>query len=132
MAEEIVIRDRPPKRSFVDQFVKGIQLLAETFFFMGCGAVRFAWEGMAKIVKNGQDQIPKRLPFSAPVSAPRPTVRIPILPLDDYNQLNAAEIVKLLATLSPEQLRVLKEFEESNKNRKTVLAAIDQRLSQSG
>jgi len=132
MAEEVVIRDRPVKKTLFDQLVRGIQLIAETAFFMGCGAARIAWDGVARFINAAQDRAPLRLPFSLPAWTPPGKVKIPLLPIDDYNRMGAAEILKSLGTLSAPQLRVLKEFEENNKKRKTVLAAIDQRLSQSG
>lgn len=49
-------------------------------------------------------------------------------PIPDYDELNAVEVRKRLAGLSPEQLRAVREREERGKARKTVLAAIDANL----
>ena len=56
-------------------------------------------------------------------------VRVPILPIDNYDQLSAAELVERLASLSNDQLRVLYEYETTHQNRKEVLKAIDKYLT---
>ena len=50
------------------------------------------------------------------------------LPLQDYEELTAAEVVAQLDGLSPEQLRQVRDHERRNANRKTVLSAIERKL----
>ncbi|MBC7238160.1 MAG: hypothetical protein H5T69_20135 [Chloroflexi bacterium] len=55
-------------------------------------------------------------------------VQVPVLPIDNYDQLSAKEILSRLPELSEEQLRVLREYELANARRTTVLKAIDRQL----
>lgn len=53
-------------------------------------------------------------------------------PIADYEGLNAAEVRKSLADLSPAQLRAVREREAAGAARKTVLEAIDRKLARAG
>lgn len=48
------------------------------------------------------------------------------LPIAEYDSQAAAQIVKLLAQLSPEERELIAEHEAANRNRVTVLRKIDQ------
>ncbi|RMF18349.1 MAG: hypothetical protein D6761_02865 [Candidatus Dadabacteria bacterium] len=50
-------------------------------------------------------------------------------PIKDYDKLNAQNAIKALSGLSREQLEAVRAYEAAHKNRKTVLAAIDEQLS---
>ena len=50
-------------------------------------------------------------------------------PIDDYDDLTAAQIVARLGELAPDELRRIRDYERRNANRKTVLAALDSKLS---
>jgi polyhydroxyalkanoate synthesis regulator phasin len=60
-------------------------------------------------------------PAGASGSAPR-------LPISDYDELSAAQVQERLAGLSHVQLRHLRDYEQRNANRKTVLERIDRKL----
>ena len=49
-------------------------------------------------------------------------------PIADYDDLTAAQIVSHLGGLEAPQLRRVRDYERRNANRKTVLAAVDQKL----
>jgi hypothetical protein len=49
-------------------------------------------------------------------------------PIADYDDLTAAVIVSHLGDLDAAQLRRVRDYERRNANRKTVLAAVDQKL----
>jgi len=51
-------------------------------------------------------------------------------PIAGYDDLTAAQIVSHLGELEAPQLRRVRDYERRNANRKTVLAAVDQKLSQ--
>ncbi len=51
------------------------------------------------------------------------------LALTNYPTLSAVDIIAQLDSLSPDQLRVLADFENSHRKRRTVLFKIDQVLS---
>lgn len=50
------------------------------------------------------------------------------LPISNYQKLTISEIDKQLDTLSPQDLRQLRAYEASHKNRKGVLGKVDRRL----
>ena len=50
-------------------------------------------------------------------------------PIDDYDDLTAAQIVSQLAGSEPPDLRRVRDYERRNANRKTVLAALDAKLA---
>ena len=49
-------------------------------------------------------------------------------PIANYDELTAAQIVSQLGELETPQLRRVRDYERRNANRKTVLAAVDQKL----
>ena len=49
-------------------------------------------------------------------------------PIAGYDDLTAAQIVARLDALEAAQLRVVRDYERRNANRKTVLAALDSKL----
>jgi hypothetical protein len=49
-------------------------------------------------------------------------------PIEDYDELTAAQIVSRLGDLDAPSLRRVRDYERRNANRKTVLAAVEQRL----
>ena len=51
-------------------------------------------------------------------------------PIADYDDLTAAQIVSRLGALDNVQLRRVRDYERRNANRKTVLAAVEQKLDQ--
>ncbi len=64
-----------------------------------------------------------------PAAGTEVKVRVPILPVDNYDQLSADELFAQLATLSDDQLRVLREYELTHQARLQVLEAIDRYLT---
>ena len=58
-------------------------------------------------------------------------VKVPALPIDNYDQLAVADILERLANLSPEELRLLRSYEGDHQARADLLEAIDQRLAES-
>src|SRR4051794_24791590 len=50
-------------------------------------------------------------------------------PIAGYDDLTAAQIVSHLGALEAPQLRRVRDYERRNANRKTVLAAVDQKLA---
>lgn len=51
------------------------------------------------------------------------------LPIDSYQKLTISEIDKKLDGLSAAELRKIRSYEADHKNRKSMLAKLDQRLS---
>jgi polyhydroxyalkanoate synthesis regulator phasin len=50
-------------------------------------------------------------------------------PIMGYDDLTAAQVTERLADLSPAELRVVRDYEQRNANRKSVLAAIERKLA---
>ena len=53
---------------------------------------------------------------------------VPVLPLDNYDQLSVAELFMRLADLGEDQLRVVREYESAHLARPEVLDDINRRL----
>ena len=56
-------------------------------------------------------------------------VKVPVLPLDGYDQLVEYEIAERLVALTAEQLETLRDYESSHANRESVIEAIERRLA---
>jgi hypothetical protein len=63
-----------------------------------------------------------------PTTMPSAEVRHP--PFEGYDQLAAAQIVQLLGRLPHGELHLVREFETTHRQRRTVLAKIDQLLGE--
>jgi len=62
--------------------------------------------------------------------AEQPTaIRVPVLPISDYDGLTASEIIARLSDLTHEQLQVVRAYEARTQARESVLTAIDQHLA---
>jgi polyhydroxyalkanoate synthesis regulator phasin len=69
-------------------------------------------------------------PALAQVDRVRRTAGVgPNFPITGYDDLTADQIVKRLGTLTPAELRKVRDHERRNSNRKTVLQAIESKLS---
>jgi polyhydroxyalkanoate synthesis regulator phasin len=69
-------------------------------------------------------------PALAQVDRVRRTAGVgPNFPITGYDDLTADQIVKRLSTLTPAELRKVRDHERRNSNRKTVLQAIESKLS---
>lgn len=53
----------------------------------------------------------------------------PAFPIEGYDDLTAAQVTSHLGELAPAELRKMGDYERRNANRKSVLAAIEQRLA---
>ena len=49
-------------------------------------------------------------------------------PIHNYDELNVEEVGKQLDNLSAQELREVRRYEKSNKNRETVIAQVDRKL----
>ena len=52
----------------------------------------------------------------------------PSFPILGYDDLTAAQVIERLGDLDPPELRKVRDYEKRNANRKSVLAAIEQKL----
>jgi len=73
-----------------------------------------------------------RKPEEAAQPGPSETAaRVPVLPIDNYDQLVVVDLIERLAHLSAEQLGLLRGYESDHQARVEVLEAIDQQLAES-
>ena len=82
-----------------------------------------AFQEMSQEVMNTYAQL-----FNIPLSYARKGLRESGLPIENYDELNADEISRHIAGLSAEELRVIRDHEERNKNRDTVLEQLDRKI----
>ena len=82
-----------------------------------------AFQQMTQEVMNAYAQL-----FNIPLSYAKQGLRESGFPVENYDDLNADEISRRVAGLSVEELRVVRDYEERNKNRDTVLEQLDRRI----
>ena len=70
-------------------------------------------------------------PRERPAPEPRRPLR-PAAPVDHYDDLESEEVISLLGSLEPDDLRVLRDYEREHAGRDSVLGAIDSVLARSG
>ncbi|GEM_PF-3119385 len=112
----------------------GVQQITKTALYISCGAAMYAWEAIEKVVQSlyGSRTHARFLVKNAE-KTPKPPgraqkIKIPILPIDDYDRLDESQIVPQLEGLSDRALRLLRGYEEENRNRGAILREIDRRL----
>src|ERR687898_1577995 len=66
--------------------------------------------------------------FSIPLSYAQEGLRSAQFPIEGYDDLTVEEVSGRLGDLSAEELRVVRDYEERNKNRDTVLEQLDRRI----
>jgi UDP-glucose 4-epimerase len=80
-----------------------------------------------------ESEVPERpqpeLPVPESQAAPRPEARGAAAPLDHYDDLAAEEVIALLASLEPADLRLLHDYERRHANRTDVTRAIESVLA---
>jgi UDP-glucose 4-epimerase len=74
---------------------------------------------------------PEPEPEPSPPPEPRPEPTPPTSPVQHYDGLAAEEVISLLGSLDPGDLVALREYEEANRSRDTILGAIDSVLARS-
>ena len=82
-----------------------------------------AFQQMTQEVMNTYAQF-----FNIPLSYARKGLRDAGFPIENYDDLNADDFSKRVAGLSAEELRVVRDYEERNKNRHTILEQLDRRI----
>lgn len=118
----IIKKDRIDKKTILDHLLRGVLMITQTAFFIACGAVVVTLESFTNLFKLDR-------PKSQKAEKTAQKIIIPILPIDNYNQLDDDEIIQKLQGLSTKQLHMLRNFESSDKNRKIVLESIEQCLA---
>ena len=84
---------------------------------------RQAFQQMTQEVMSTYAQL-----FNIPLSYAKQGLRESGFPVENYDDLNADEISRQVSGLSTEELRVVRDYEERNKNRDTILEQLDRRI----
>jgi signal transduction histidine kinase len=66
--------------------------------------------------------------FNIPLSYAQEGLRSTQFPIEGYDELTVDELSERLGSLSAEELRVVRDYEERNKNRDTILEQLDRRI----
>ncbi len=66
--------------------------------------------------------------FNIPLSYAKEGLRSAQFPIEGYDELTVEEVSARLNALSSEDLREVRDYEERNKNRETVLEQLDRRI----
>jgi hypothetical protein len=66
--------------------------------------------------------------FNIPISYAKEGLKDARFPIEDYDGLTVDEISARLGALSTEDLREVRDYEERNKNRETILEQLDRRI----
>ena len=66
--------------------------------------------------------------FNIPLSYAQEGLRDAQFPIEGYDELNVEEVSARLGALSAEDLREVRDYEERNKNRDTILEQLDRRI----
>jgi hypothetical protein len=69
--------------------------------------------------------------FNIPLSYAKEGIREAQFPIEGYDELTVEEVAARLSGLSSEDLREVRDHEERNKNRETVLEQLDRRIRSS-
>jgi polyhydroxyalkanoate synthesis regulator phasin len=93
---------------------------------------------LAELVRRGRRQTDELLEglLSAPADrvirevdrARRAAGLGPAFPISGYDDLTAAQVTERLDGLTPAELRLVRDYERRNANRKSVLAAVERKL----
>jgi gas vesicle protein len=82
-----------------------------------------SFQQMTQEVLNTYTQL-----FNIPISYAQEGLRSAQFPIEGYDELTVEEISGRLGELSAEELRVVRDYEERNKNRDTILEQLDRRI----
>ena len=66
--------------------------------------------------------------FNIPLSYAKEGLKEAQFPIEGYDELTVEEVSERLGALSAEELREVRDYEEHNKNRETILEQLDRRI----
>jgi CRP-like cAMP-binding protein len=82
-----------------------------------------AFQQMTQEVLGSYSQL-----FNIPLSYAKEGLRSAQFPIEGYDELTVEEVSARLGALSAEELREVRDYEERNKNRETLLEQLDRRI----
>jgi hypothetical protein len=78
---------------------------------------------MTQELMSGYSQL-----WNIPISYAKEGLRDARFPIEGYDELTVEEVSARLDALSAEDLREVRDYEERNKNRETILEQLDRRI----
>jgi len=125
--------------------LKPVRDVASEVLITGLGIGVLVVRGVAAVIRAAHDAGKKEVDNPGPVTKAvmnlvrhegKPTgqpvrMTVPMLPLDDYDELSVAEVLARLADLAEDQVRVLRAYEAEHQARPEVIEALDHRLGAS-
>jgi hypothetical protein len=132
---EVNIKEEPqseaePSYSYLG---KGLQFLIQTPLFILVGVIVVIWETINKLfqaVYQQGAQFTSERGESAKAEISPVKIKVPMMPIDNYSQLDIEEVIGHLEGLSVSELGIVANFEKDHQNRAPVLAAIEKRLAE--
>ena len=111
----------------------GLEALIRVPLFIIVGFVVLVWEAINRVLRTVLQQ-GAQLSTASPVerrvsSVTKTAIKVPMMPIDNYSQLSAEDIVARLENLGAAELAIVRSYEIDHENRQAVLEAIDQRLT---
>jgi hypothetical protein len=82
-----------------------------------------SFQQMTQEVMSGYAEL-----FNIPISYAKEGIRDARFPIEGYDELTVEEVTSRLGSLSAEDLREVRGYEERNKNRETILEQLDRRI----
>src|SRR5215218_9590964 len=82
-----------------------------------------SFQQMTQEVMSGYAEL-----FNIPISYAKEGLRDARFPIEGYDDLTVEEVSARLGSLSAEDLREVRDYEERNKNRETILEQLDRRI----
>src|SRR5215212_6623137 len=82
-----------------------------------------SFQQMTQEVMSGYSQL-----FNIPISYAKEGLKDAQFPIEGYDDLSVEEVSGRLGALSTEELREVRDYEERNKNRDTILEQLDRRI----
>jgi len=108
----------------------GLDTLVKTPFFIVVGIIVVLWETINRLLRGlrpvteASTRPRERHPHGAPART-----KVPMMPIDNYSQLDIAEVIARLEQLGAGELGLVRSFEIDHANRPSVIEAIDRRLA---
>ncbi|HTN44579.1 MAG TPA: hypothetical protein VMN77_12370 [Nitrospiria bacterium] len=130
--EKLVIKNNTGERSVLAKWLRGGAIAARIVFFIACGAAAIILERLLGLLKPADGDHARSLSTPSDgrkVRGGPERIKVPVFPIDNYNHLDASQVMSRLAGLSREQLGMIRSHEARQKNRGDVLEAIDRQLA---
>ena len=114
-------RGQEASRQLTQESVQAYMDFVNSMFSFSQAAPQAAQRGTEKVERGTQATSPEAPASSSQAEADN-------LPLEDYDSLNVQRISQRLEELSDEEIRRLRDYESQNKNRRTLMEQLNQRI----